>query len=370
MLGTLAFVMAIQQTDVVQNLHKWFKNEALAQGVDPRVEGNAVTFAIKTNPGAKVRVVTTGFGRDLSLDETSEKGLFYARKEYVLPVGFHFQYVVDDKEVGNKRFFDAYSMPSEVNDPAGGLKGNLSSQGQLESKVFAGTTREWWIYLPPNLKPDTECALLVAQDGQWQRGWMSNTLDNMIAKGEIPPTVGVFIMPGGNKAGDIGDRSREYDTLSPDYVNFLLNEVLPNVEKKAKLTKNPALRAITGLSSGGICAFTACWERPDQFGVCISGIGSFTNIASGGSKREGGHNYPALIRKTDKKPIRVFLQDGSNDLDNVHGNWYLSNLQMEKALQFAGYDVKSSWGPGNHSDKHLKSIFPDTLRWWFNGAKK
>ena len=135
-----------------------------------------------------------------------------------------------------------------------------------------------------------------------------------------------------------------------------MEEILPEVGKKYNLTKDPAGRAICGMSSGGICAFTVAWERPDAFRKVLSQIGSFTNI-------RGGHVYPALIRKTEKKPIRVFLQDGSNDLDNLHGNWPLANQEMAAALKFMGYDYQFVLGDGAHSGKHGGAILPDSLRW-------
>ena len=110
------------------------------------------------------------------------------------------------------------------------------------------------------------------------------------------------------------------------------------------------------MSSGGICAWTVAWERPDQFGKVLSHIGSFTNI-------RGGHVYPALIRKTEPKPIRVFLQDGANDLNNRHGSWPLANLQMAQSLGFAGYDHRFVFGDGAHNGKHGGAILPDSLRW-------
>ena len=115
-------------------------------------------------------------------------------------------------------------------------------------------------------------------------------------------------------------------------------------------------RAIGGISSGGICAFTVAWERPDLFSKVLSHVGSFTDI-------RGGHAYPSLIRKSERKPIRVFLQDGSGDLDNQFGHWYLANLQMEAALKYAKYDYKTVWGDGGHNGKHGGAILPDSLRW-------
>src|SRR5207253_11280072 len=162
--------------------------------------------------------------------------------------------------------------------------------------------------------------------------------------------------PAAKDAKPRNNRSYEYDRLGGDYARFLTEEILPAVAKDYRLTDDPEQRAICGISSGGICAFTAAWERPDYFRKVLSHIGSFTNI-------RGGHNYPAFIRKTERKPIRVFLQDGSNDLNNLHGNWPLANQEMASALQFTGYDYKFVLGDGAHSGKHGGTIMPETLRW-------
>src|SRR4029079_6154008 len=124
---------------------------------------------------------------------------------------------------------------------------------------------------------------------------------------------------------DRKNRSFEYDTLSDQYAQFLDKEILPEVGKKYALRQDAAGRGIGGASSGGICAFTVAWERPDLFSKVLSHVGSFTNI-------RGGDRYPGIVLRAKNKDIRVFLQDGSGDLDNTAGNWYLANLQMEKAL--------------------------------------
>src|SRR5205807_10419370 len=158
------------------------------------------------------------------------------------------------------------------------------------------------------------------------------------------------------------NRSFKYHTLSNKYVTFLEKEILPEVAKNYKLREDAAGRAICGISSGGICAFTAAWERPDLFSKVLSHVGSFTNI-------RGGDVYPGLIRKTEKKPIRVFLQDGSGDLDNLHGNWPLANLQMANSLKFMGYDYKLVYGEGAHNGKQAGAILPDALRWLWRETK-
>jgi enterochelin esterase-like enzyme len=257
---------------------------------------------------------------------------------------------------------DVYAQHPDERERPGVPKGTLRQMPAWKSTVFPGTTRDWWVYVPAQYRPGMRAAVTVFQDGASYKDYVPTVFDNLIHSGDIPPMVGIFINPGVRADGS-RNRSFEYDTLSPQYATFLIDEILPEVEKRATLRTDPEGRAILGASSGGICAFTVAWERPEQFGKVVSWIGSFTNIASGNTLREGGHNYSALIRKTPKKPIRVFLQDGANDLDNQHGNWPLANQQMAKALAFAGYDYKFVWGEGFHSHRHGRSIFPDTLRW-------
>ena len=191
--------------------------------------------------------------------------------------------------------------------------------------------------------------------------------DNLIARGDMPPTIAVFINPGhdaskGDAFHDVkwraSNRSLEYDGLGDRYVRFLLEELLPEATRGLNITADPADRAIGGNSSGAIAAFTVAWERPDAFRKVISHIGSYTNI-------RGGHVYPGLIResKAAAKPLRVFLQDGSNDLDNLHGNWPLANQQMAAALKFMKYDYRFDYGEGGHNGKHGGAIMPDSLRW-------
>jgi enterochelin esterase family protein len=229
------------------------------------------------------------------------------------------------------------------------------------SSVFPGTVRDGGVYVPAQYDPAKPPALMVFQDGL---GYMSTNgswrvpfvFDNLIAAREMPVTIAIFLNPG--TRGDQSNRSFEYDSLGDAYTRFLLDEIIPFVTNKYSLaiTTDPEMRAICGASSGGICAFTVAWERPDRFRKVLSTIGSFTNI-------RGGHNYPALLRKTERKPIRVFLQDGSNDLNNLHGDWPLANQEMASALRFMGYDHKFVFGDGSHNSRHGGAILPDALRW-------
>ncbi len=238
------------------------------------------------------------------------------------------------------------------------------------SKVFPGTVRDYWVYVPAQYTESKPACVMVFQDGGGYIGtngeWrVPVVFDNLIHKKEMPVTVGIFINPGvvpaaGPDALPRYNRSYEYDGLGDRYARFLEEEILPEVGKGIRLSTDPNDRAICGSSSGGICAWTVAWERPDLFRRVYSTIGTFVGL-------RGGNNYPILIRKTEPKPIRVFLQDGSNDQNIYGGNWYVANLDMLSALEFAGYDVNHEWGDGGHSGKHGGAILPDVLRWlWRN----
>ncbi|MCX6951089.1 MAG: alpha/beta hydrolase-fold protein, partial [Verrucomicrobia bacterium] len=253
--------------------------------------------------------------------------------------------------------------------------GKVMPQAAWKSTVFPYTTRDWWIYVPAQYKPDGSAAVMVFQDGGGYIGakgtWrVPIVFDNLIAKGEMPVTVAIFVNPGNDpskgppkKGAGASNRSLEYNSLGDRYARFLLEEILPEVEKQYPLSHDPEKRAIAGSSSGGIAAFTVAWERPDQFRKVLSTVGSFVNLA-------GGDAYPSLIRKTERKPIRVFQQDSSGDLDNPFGKWPIANQQMHAALKYMGYDARLDFGEGyGHNSQHGGSIFPDALRWLWRAEK-
>jgi len=265
-------------------------------------------------------------------------------------------HAADDYKLG------PYSMPQE-GVPCGMV---TKLPPHTNSTVFPGTTRDWWIYVPKQYDTAKPACVMVFQDGG---GYVSTNgqfrvpvvFDNLIANGAMPVTIGIFLNPGvfapeTDGAKPRSNRSFEYDSLGDQYSRFIIDEILPEVSKKYNLTKDPEGRAIGGISSGAICAWTVAWERPDQFRKVLSHVGSFTNI-------RGGHNYPALIRKTEAKPIRVFLQDGANDLDNLFGNWPLANQEMSAALKFMKYDSRFEFGTEGHNGKHGGAILPESLRW-------
>ena len=265
--------------------------------------------------------------------------------------------------------------PGPDSEPQNVPQGEVRQATFAASTIFPGTTRDYFVYIPKQYDPAKPACLMVFFDGGglMRRDGQSRVpvvFDNLIAKKQMPVTIAVGVNPGVVPPGVPGakaraNRSFEYDSLGDANARFLLEELLPEATKGLNLTTDPAGRAVCGNSSGGIAAFTVAWERPDAFGKVVSHIGSFTNI-------RGGHVYPALIRKTRPvKPLRVFLQDGSNDLDNLHGNWPLGNQDMAAALKFMGYDHLFVVGDGGHSGKHGGAILPETLRWlWRDWPKE
>src|SRR5882724_2630808 len=260
-----------------------------------------------------------------------------------------------------------YKPGPDSSEQPGVPKGEIIKLRFDKSKIFPGTTREYSIYVPAQYKPDKPACVFVCQDGVKYKA--PTVFDNLINKKEMPITIGVFVTPGvvkaadGTTALDRFNRSYEYDGLGDNYVRFLLEELLPEVETKTttdgraiRLSHDANDRSIGGESSGAIAAFTAAWERPDAFSRVFSSIGTYVGL-------RGGDRYPTLIRKFETKPIRVFLQDGSGDLNIYGGDWWMANQTMERALIFAGYEVQRVWGDNGHNGGHATMIFPDAMRW-------
>lgn len=246
--------------------------------------------------------------------------------------------------------------------------GEVKQMPPWKSKIFAGTVRDWSIYVPAQYDENEPAALMIFQDGERMRDvdgrWrIPVVFDNLIARGDMPPTIGVFINPGHDlskiqsRRRRYSNRGFEYDSLGDRYSRFLLEEILPEVEKQYRISANPRMRAIGGSSSGAICAFTVAWERPAVFGKVYSSVGSFTNL-------RGGDIYPSLVRKTEPKPIRVYLADTSGDADNPYGSWWWANQQMASALKYMGYDVRFDSAEGYaHNADFGSSRFPDAMKW-------
>ena len=351
-------------------IRTWFGGtENLVKGAPPKIDELTVAWAVEA-PGLPANVVprvvsdVVAFTRPLV--RVGDTGVYAVVATLSHGYAMSWHYELADKRIGGGQL-EVYETHPDSREQPGVPKGSVKQMPPWESRIFAGTTRDWWVYVPSQYNAASPAAVMVFQDGAGAKDFVPTVFDNLIAKRDMPVTVGVFIQPGVFKDGGRSNRSFEYDTLSDQYARFLLEEILPEVEKTVKLRHDAASRAIGGASSGGICAFTVAWERPNEFSRVMSWIGSFTNIASGKTVREGGHNYQALVRKTPRKPIRIFLQDGANDLDNAHGNWPLANQTLAKSLAYAGYDYRFEFGNGFHNNRHGRALLPDTLRWLWRG---
>lgn len=274
---------------------------------------------------------------------------------------------------------EQYVLGPDSQPQANVPRGTVTEFTLADSKTYPGFARKWWLYVPAQYDGQTPVALMVFQDGggyvKADGAWrVPVVLDNLIAQKKLPVMAAIFVNPGEapGPAGAVDkdkkpvvrkNRSVEYDTLSAAYATFLLDEILPEARKHVAITDDPEGRGICGASSGGICAFTVAWERPDQFRKVYTTIGSFTNI-------RGGNAYPGLVRAAEKKPIRIFQQDGARDIVNQFGSWPEGNKAMAAALVEKGYDHQFVMGEGTHNPRHGASILPYALRWlWRDYAR-
>ncbi len=239
-----------------------------------------------------------------------------------------------------------------------------------DSEIYPNTRRKVQIFIPKQYDGKNPAALLVGLDGNLFGA--ITVIDNLIKRGEMPVTIGVFVEPGLSLGPDSSvvryNRSNEFDRTNGEFASFLETEVLPMVEsitlpcgRPILISKDPNDRAITGASSSGIAAFTVAWERPDLFSRVYSSVGTFVAM-------RGGNEYPAIIRKTEPKRLRVFLQDGVNDTWNhIFGDWWEYNQLMASALNFAGYEFDYKWDRGTHSIYYGTRAYPDAMRWLWRG---
>ena len=299
-----------------------------------------------------------------------------------------FRYQVEGKDFGGSLNLPAYTELSYL--MPGVKQGALSPSITLTSKIYDGMKSEYWIYVPAGYDPAVPAALMVFQDGgsYTRRDAGSQTLnviDNLISLKKIPYMIGVFINPGkiegpaGNPTYDFvkayGDkwqrtlddsmRSTLYDTVSDRYPRFLRDELLPEVTSKYNIRKDAYSRAITGLSSGGICSFNTAWQMPELFSRAITWIGSFGSIQwkETPGVTDGGQDYPEKVLREPHRNIRVWLQDGSDDAEIRYGSWPLANIRMANALKLQGYDFHFSFGTGSHNPGHGEAEFPEEMTW-------
>ena len=267
------------------------------------------------------------------------------------------------------------SLPRE-----GVATGELRGPFTLPSDAYPGTQHTYWVYVPAQYDPKVPASLMVFNDGQAFKNMdgdlrVPNVLDNLIDRRELPVMLAVFINPGRRSdqpeatPQEWGDRTTnrptEYNALDDKYARVIGDELMPALNREFNISRDPERRGIGGASSGSIAAFTVAWERPNEFRKVLSLVGSFVNL-------RGGDAYAAIVRKSEKKPLRIYLQDGRNDNRGVRPDnpayderrdWFLQNVRLVQALSEKGYDLNYSWGIGRHSQKHGGAILPDMMRW-------
>lgn len=275
-----------------------------------------------------------------------------------------FHYMIDGARFGGRTDVAAYG-PESYPKP-GVPQGKLSEKLVHTSQIYEGMQSDYWVYVPAQYDPARPAALMVWQDGQGftTREGPSRLLtvtDNLIHEKKIPVMIHVLIQPG--TVGERRMRSIEYDTVTDRYARFLRDEILAEVQAKYNIRKDAYSRGIAGQSSGGICAFNVAWFQPEQFRRVLSRIGSFTSIQWKPNQLDGGQSYPNKVRKEPKRNIRVWLQGGSEDLENEHGSWPLQNIQMANSLKRQGYDFHFSFGNGTHNQAHGNAELPEALAW-------
>ena len=363
-----------------------FEAKDLQQGTAWAGRGPDFFFAVEAQTEPELLVDGSAGPRMQRLAGTN---LWYAAARIEQVGKLHsFHYLVSGSQFGGKLDVPAFTSLSYLQP--GVPSGTLSAKITHVSKIYDGMKSDYWVYVPAQYQPATPAAVMVFQDGEWYTDRNGNNpalnvIDNLIAQKKIPVMICIFINP-----GDISDspetptfdfvkaysdrwqrtmkdsmRSTLYDTVSDRYARFLRDEILAEVATKYNLRKDGYSHAITGLSSGGICSFNAAWQTPDQFARVISWIGSFSAIQwkEDPAVPDGGQDYPDKILREPKRNIRVWLQDGSEDLDLRYGNWPLANLRMANALKAREYDFHFSFGKGTHNSAHGAAEFPAEMIW-------
>jgi enterochelin esterase-like enzyme len=281
-------------------------------------------------------------------------------------VTHQYQFIADGKPLGARG--DAVGYNPDSYPKPGVPKGKLSDKQTITSKIFDGMKSDYWVYAAPGIDPAIPSPLMIWQDGQGLIGEFSaqrlaTVTENLVHQKLMPPVVYVMIQPGTSPDGR-AMRSIEYDTVSDRYARYLMEEVLPEVEKMYKLRPDGYSRAIAGSSSGGICAFNVAWLMPDKFARVHSTVGSFTSIQwRPQEKLEGGNVYPFKVRKEPKRNIRVWMSDGNDDLENNHGSWPMQNIQMANSLKFREYDFHFRFGTAAHGGAQGALDLPESLAW-------
>jgi enterochelin esterase-like enzyme len=366
-LSLVALVLAADPklSDLAQNateLRSTFKDDDLTKGLAYQGDHEEVLFAIDNY---KTPTLVTDDDRPVAMSKVSgdHMGNLWTVVVKLAPGRSHqFHYIIDGANFGGRLDIPVF-LPESYEQP-GVAQGKMSEKMLHTSKVYAGMLSEYWIYVPAQYDPSTPAALMIWQDGQGhiaRNGRRTlNVLDNLTAQKRIPVMISVFIAPG--KISDKAMRSIEYDTVNDTYVRFL-DELLAGVYSQYNIRKDSYSHGIAGESSGGICSFNAAWLHPEEFSRVLSTIGSYTSIQWHPGQIDGGNVYPNKVRKEPKRNIRVYLQDGSEDLENDHGSWPLQNIQLANSLKLKDYDFHLQFGNGSHNGADANSQLPNSLTW-------
>jgi enterochelin esterase family protein len=354
-------------TGIEDALRAALGDDKIKKGIAFAGDGPDFVFAFESDTQPTLYVDDQSLG---PMTRAGETHLWFQTAALAQGTVHGFYYTVRGVRAGGSTDIAVYGPDSY---PKPGIPhGTLSNMIIHTSKIYDGMVTNYWVYVPSQYDASLPAALMVWQDGQnlIQRDSPSRTLtvvDNLIAQKKIPVMIQVFIQPG--MAGQKAMRSIEYDTVSDRYVRFLRDEILADVQAKYNIRRDAYSRGIGGISSGGICAFNVAWQQNDQFSRVLSHVGSFASIqwhydqADARENTLGGNDYPFLVRKSPKRNIRVWLQDGSEDLENDHGSWPLQNIQMANSFKMREYDFHFSWGGGSHNAAHGNSELPEELTW-------
>jgi enterochelin esterase family protein len=335
-------------------------SEAIRKGAAFLGEGPDFIWAVEAPSTPTLVVDRKEVGPMTRLDGN----LWYRTGQLSVGTSHAFYYMVDGKRF-NEGNYNVPALGPEAYEHAGVPRGKLTEKMVHTSQIYGGTQSDYWVYTPAQYNPSTPAALLVFQDGQGpanrERSSVQIVIDNLTYQKKIPPMVCVFISPG--MKGTQRMRSIEYDTMSDAYPRFLRDEILPEVYKHYNVRRDSYSRGITGSSSGGICSFNAAFRQPDQFSRVLTWVGSYASIQWHQGEIDGGNVFPFLVRKSPKRNIRVWMQDGAEDLENDHGSWPLQNIQMANSLKMMGYDFHFSFGQGTHGGVQGNAELPRSLTW-------
>ncbi len=303
--------------------------------------------------------------------KVGQSNLWMRLEKMRVGVTHSYQFFADGKPLANRSDVPGYN-PDSYPKP-GVPQGKLSEKHTITSKIYDGMKADFWYYAAPGVDPAVPAPMMVWQDGQ---GLIAGDLsklrlftvtENLVAQKLIPPMVHVLIAPGFAPDGK-AMRSVEYDTVSDRYNRFLLEEVLPEVEKAYKLRPDAYSRGIAGESSGAICSLNSAWFNPDKFARVHSTIGSYTSIQwHPEEKLDGGNVYPFMVRKLPKKNIRIWMSDGMDDLENNFGSWPLQNIQLANSLKMREYDFHFRFGLATHDSAQAAIDLPESLSWLWRG---